>query len=75
MGKWVSDNFTKNYFDGKCMKCPICTQSLILPTPTLHRAGWGKSTTSKLSFVRKYIKCPELQRNVMFVKSRPHEVR
>ena len=57
-----------NASDGKCMKFPdLHTKLHFLQPPTPYRVRWGRFT--KTGFVRKYIKCPELYRKVMFVNS------
>ena len=51
IGKGVSGNFTKTYFDGKCMKCPDLQTKLHCCQPPLL-IGLGGSNLLKELFTR-----------------------
>ena len=41
MGKDIGGHFTKNYFDGRCVKCQGTHTNLHVATPTPHSGVMG----------------------------------
>ena len=51
MGNEDSGHFTKNGFDGKCMKCPdVHTNLHVCQSPLLIGEGWGDTEQTQVLF-------------------------
>ena len=66
LAKGARGNFTKIYFDGKSMKTSRCAhKTSFLSNLTPHRVRWVY--LPKWFFARNYIKCPEINRIVIYI--------